>query len=629
MKPAAQRLWLVTALVAVTALVYADVRHFPFINWDDGEYVFANPHVLSGLSSQTLAWAWTSHVADNWHPLTMLSHSLDVEWFGMDAGWHHISSLVLHSVNTALVFLIMMRATSAAGASLFVAAIFGLHPLHVESVAWVSERKDVLSTLFVLGSILSYLRYSHQPSALQYAATLLLFVLALLSKPMVVTMPVLLLLLDYWPLRRWGHAAQARRWQELLLEKLPFVLASVALGLVTLGAQSSSVAGLDALDLETRIMNAGVGYLGYLQHTFWPVGLSAFYPMRPIPPTTGIMAVLAVIGLAGVTLWQAPRRPYLFVGVWWFLIALAPVIGIVQTGEQARADRYMYVPLIGISTACAWGAREVIARWPVSRTPILAAAALAIVGSAFLTSQQVQHWSSSEALWTAAIRASSPNYRAEEKLGEALREQGRFDDAVARYSNAIRFAPPSSPRYEAMMRNNLGIVEGRRNNHTAAAEHFALAVALTPDFSEARSNLGAALSTLGRPAEALPHLEAAARLTPESVEVHVVLGGALAALRRHEEAAAAFARAIALDPKHASARANRGVQLAQVNRMPEAIAELQLAIREDPRQPAWHYALGVIFLNAGQVDHARTQMTLALRIDPGYSAARSVLESLK
>ncbi|HEX4565964.1 MAG TPA: glycosyltransferase family 39 protein, partial [Vicinamibacterales bacterium] len=402
------------ALVALTLLVFSSVRHFDFVNWDDQLYLTENATVQAGLSWSNVRWALTTTHSPYWHPLTWMSHMLDVTLFGMDAGWHHVTSLLIHVASTLLLFALLRRMTRETGKSAFVAAIFAIHPLHVESVAWLAERKDVLSTFLLFVTMWMYVRYVERPGVARYAAIVIAYGLALMAKPMVVTLPFVLLLLDVWPLRRSGSPAR------VLLDKLPLLALAIGVSVATLLVQRNvgAVAGLNALPVGARVANGLVGYVTYLWKASWPTRLAAFYPLHAYPAWVPALAGAVLVVLTAFAFSQRRERPYVLVGWLWFIITVAPVIGLLQSGEQATDDRFMYVPLIGLSLIAAWGGRDLLARIWLGRTAV-AATGFAIVGACAVTSYaQTSYWSDSLTLWRHAADVTGGNYVAYEKIAE-------------------------------------------------------------------------------------------------------------------------------------------------------------------------------------------------------------------
>ena len=647
-------------LVVLVVAVYSPAFSFPFVNWDDAEYVTANAHVATGLSWANLKYAFTTQVAGNWHPLTMLSHMVDVQLFGLDAGWHHLVNVVFHGATTIALFLLLRGTTGSIGRSAFVAALFAVHPLHVESVAWVSERKDVLSTFLALLAMAAYAGYVRQQTWGSYVAALAFYCLALLSKPMVVTLPVLLLLFDLWPLRRVVSPGDFRSWWILVREKLPFLLAALATSLITLATQGKALAGFDVLPLTRRLSNAIAGYGFYLLKTVWPHPLAAFYPMGdpPVASLVSLVAAFAVLSAGAVRL--SRRAPFLTVGWFWFLIALLPVSGLLQAGEQAAADRYMYLPIVGLFVIAAWSSEFVSVPW----RRVMPAIGVALVLACAVTAKaQVRTWADSQTLWRHAISVTSGNYIAYEKLGDAQRDLGVLDDARRNYEQAITLAPPNSPKYLAIIYNSLGIVAEQQGRAADALASFERAAPLNPDFAEARSNLGAALAKSGRVEEAAEHFLAAVSLTPESAEsvvglagvrltqgrneealklyqqavalqpdlaeAHAGIGSAAAALGRNDEARAALQQALRLKPTLTSARVRLANLLVRSGQIDDAIQELQRAIAADPRQASWHYGLAILLIERNRLEEARQELHATLELQPGHVEAQQALSRIR
>ena len=611
----------------VTTVVYAPVRDFALVNWDDPSYITENPMVLSGLTWQSVRWAFTTTHSPYWHPMTWLSLLADVSVFGQNVGGYHVTNLLIHVCTSVLVFLLLRRMTRAVGPSAFVAAIFAVHPLHVESVAWIAERKDVLSTLFWALTIWTYVSYTIRPGWRPYAGMLGLFGLALMSKPMVVTLPLVLMLLDWWPLGRFGEVPASR----LLLEKAPLLAMAATVSALTVIVQRrvGAVAGLDALPIGLRIANAIVSYVVYIWNTIWPTGLAAFYPLRPYP-WWGVAAAAIALMAGTVTAFAVRERaPYLFMGWLWYIVTLAPVIGLTQTGEQARADRFMYVPIIGLLIVVAWTVRSwLISRATAARRVGYLACAL-VLASAVAARAQVNTWSDSLTLWRHAIAVVPGNYIAFQNLGEALRDRGRLDDALTSTRQAFAYMPPNSPGLVAMLHNDVGLVLARQGRTADAANEFAEAVRLIPRFAEAHNNLGDALAAQGRLADAAGHFQLAADLKPDLIEAQVGLGDTLLKAGRPAEAVPHFKAALAQNPQLAEAHDGLGAALAMLGNDQDAMAEYDLALRLRPDLPAVHLNIAVMLIRQGRIDDARQQLLTALSIDPHYEQARQVLARIR
>jgi protein O-mannosyl-transferase len=622
--------WILAALIVIVGGTYAPVAQFGFVNWDDPQYVSENLHVLNGLNWNSLRWAATSEVAGNWHPLTMVSLMLDVSLFGLSPGAQHLVNVVFHLGATLLLFIALRAMTGAARPSAFVAAMFGVHPLHVESVAWISERKDVLSTFFVMAALCAYAWYARAQTWTRYLTMLALYCLALLAKSMVVTLPAVLLLLDGWPLRRAGLAWQDRRaWLRLVVEKVPMLVAALVVGVLTISAQGWSVAGVGALPFSSRMANALMGYGRYVVKTAWPASLSPFYPLEVYPAT---LVVLVAVAFAGATLGAiraAHKWPFLLTGWLWFVITLLPVCGLVQTGEQAIADRYMYFPIVGLLVAIAWTADALRQSYRLRGAALPAAAAVLVVASAIVARGQVAIWADSQSLWRHAINVNDRNYRAHEKLGDALRDAGALDAAAASYRRALELGPANSPKNQAIVRNGLGIVLVSQGKTSDAISQFAEAVRLDPDFSEARINLGAALANAGRIDEAAQHYSEAVRLSPNSAEARLGLAGVRLLQGRAEEAWRVYTETIALAPNMAEAHAGLAGAAAALRRPDQVYASLAEAIRLKPGLASAHVRLANQLAADGRVNEAAQQLREALSIDPNQPAWREALARLE
>ncbi|OFV99028.1 MAG: hypothetical protein A3H28_08010 [Acidobacteria bacterium RIFCSPLOWO2_02_FULL_61_28] len=587
--------------MAATVALYAPVRHFEFVTWDDPNYITENPHVQGGLTWASVLWALTTSDPPYWHPLTWLSHMLDVQVFGLNAGGHHLPNVLLHIGNAILLFGLLHWMTGALGRSAFVAGLFAFHPLHVESVAWVSERKDVLSTLFGMLTLWAYVSYARQPRRGRYLVVLLLFALGLMTKPMLVTLPFMLLLLDVWPLGRvrfdfahhrslrsgpgGGSVWAALRGQRsvvlrLVREKLPLLVLAVASSLVTfvIQEQVGAFGELGVRPWDLRLQNAVVSYLAYIGTMLWPEGLAAFYPYpQSLPAWQVVGSILVLIGVSVAVIRAARRHPYLPVGWLWYLGTMIPVIGLIQAGDQALADRFTYVPLIGLFIMVAWGIPELLARWPYRSIALPAAAGLTLLACAISSWNQVQYWKSSLTLWTRALDVTTGNYRAHHNLGLALAISGKGDEAIPYFSEAVRFKPDFAEAH-----NNLGSVLANQGKLDQAIVHFSEALRFKPDSAEAHYRLGLALARLGKGDQAIPHFSDAIRLQPDHAEAHYGLASALDDQGKIKEAIAEYTEAVRIRPDFAMAHNNLGVALANEGRVDEAIREFSEALRIQP-----------------------------------------------
>jgi Flp pilus assembly protein TadD len=569
-------LWVFALLTAAVFAAYWQTLHFGFVSFDDPAYVTDNVHVSAGVTWNGIVWAFTHSSAGNWFPLTWLSHMLDCQLFGPDAGLHHLTNVCIHVLATLLLYAVLRRITSARWPSAMVAALFALHPLHVESVAWIAERKDVLSAFFWMVTLWAYAKYVARPGPLRYALTLLAFCLGLMAKPMVVTLPLVMILLDYWPFARGLR----------IREKLPFLGLSAAVSVVTylVHREVAAVVSLDSLPIGPRIENALVSYAIYVGKVFWPTRLAVFYPY----PAGSLVwpAILAGLGLAAVTaaaLRAARQRPYLLVGWLWYLVTLAPVIGLIQAGRQARADRYMYIPMIGLSIALVWGAWEILQprpRWG-------AAIALGIAAAcATLTRAQAGYWQDSISLFQHAVDVTTDNFVARFNLAGLLGMRGENGEAARQLAEAVRIRPGFAPAHAGLAR--LLAKQGRTEE---ALAQLHTAAALQPGDANTHYLIGALLGSAGRAYEAVGELSEAVRLDPNDADARRDLGVSLATLGRLPEAAEAFGAAARLKPDDASARCNFGMALASLGRTREAIAQLSEAVRINPDNAAARAAL--------------------------------------
>jgi len=544
-------------LLLLTLVAYATVLRNGFVGWDDMTYVAENPHVLGGLSPAGLAWAFTSREQANWHPLTWLSHMLDVSLFGVAPWGHHLTSLLLHLTNTALLFAALRRLTRAPWPSLAVAALFALHPLHVESVASLGERKDVLSTTFWFAALWAYARYAERRSAPSYALVAVFFGLGLLAKPMLVSLPLTLLILDAWPLRR---ARQPAEMWPLVVEKLPLFAMSVASAVITWLAQRSYGGAMQQTPLAIRAATAVIGYFGYLQKTLWPSGLAAFYPYRPQPAAAEVLLKAVALALLTVAVVRFGRRhPWLPAGWAWYLVTLVPVIGLVRIGQQEMADRYTYVPLVGVFVMLAWGVADVVAH-ARPRTPargIAVAAAVIVAGTlAVCTARVAATWHDGVTLWGRALAVGGNSTVIQNNLGVGLQQAGRLPEAEAHYVEAIRL----EPRHQRAWRN-LGNVRFAQGRYAGAIEAYDAALRLDPADDQAQAALAKAQYDLANAAWRAGRLDAAiaayrdaVRLRPGDAGFHRALGMALAQQGHTGEAVGELRRSLAIEPANAAAR---------------------------------------------------------------------------
>ena len=563
-------------LALATLLVYLPAGTHPFVNYDDDDYITNNPPVKQGLTWAGLRWALTTWHASNWHPLTWVSHMADCSLFGLNAGAHHFVSVLLHAANAALLFLLLFRLTAALWPCAFIAALFAWHPLHVESVAWVAERKDVLSTFFALLSLLSYTRYAKESCRRSFWFAVLFLALGLMAKPMLVTLPFILLLLDHWPLRRTGSESPAA----LLREKIPFFLLAAAACVVTFLAQhhGAAVATLEKVSLAYRLENLPVAYAGYLSKIFWPANLSILYPLPKTISGLSVAAALAVLILISAGVWRARKdSPYGIIGWLWFLGMLVPVIGLVQVGDQALADRYTYFSATGIFLAVTFGAAALARRFHVPGALLTAVAAGILAACLALTAHQLRYWRDAETLFRHAIAVTGENETAQLNLGAALQSKGDWRDALTHYREALRLNARSY---------------------------------------EASSNIGKILYEQGQPAAALEYCVQAVQINPGRAALHNNLALVLAELGRFDEAIQECTLAIQLDPRYASPRFQIGKLLLKKGLGTDSIANLKEALTIEPdNYPMLVYVARVLASDENpQVRNGTEAVALAVRI---------------
>ena len=580
-------LLILVGLAVVTFGIYAQVIGHQFITFDDDSYIKENPVVNRGVTLAGLAWAFTTFHQANWHPLTWIAHMIDSQLFGMIAGGHLLVNALIHAANTLLVFWFLLRTTHARWPSALVAALFALHPLHVESVAWASERKDTLSTFFGLLSLIAYTRYAEAPSIRRYAWTAVTLALGLLAKSMLVTWPFVMLLLDYWPLGRFDVTSRrevATKVWLLVREKLPLFALVAASAVITLLAQShgGAVRTFTEAPIPLRLSNALVSYAKYLLLAFWPNDLAVFY-LPEVPSIWQIIgAALLLIAITAFCLFQRKLQPYLIVGWLWFLGTLVPVIGLVQVGAQAMADRYFYVPSIGLFIAIVFGLADIAERRRVAPWLTAALANVVLLVLATLTNAQIHLWSDSLTLFKHALKVDGPSVTVEDNLGSAMHRSGQLDEAVPYLEKALEMKPDD---YLALL------------------------------------TMGVTRFYQGRVPEAIEYGEAAIRSEPKSPRAHNLLGMALEKQNRNEAALDEMRRASELDPKDGEIRNNLGLALVRLGRIPEAIDQFREAVRLDLKNAPAHANLGWALLGSGKVRESIPEFEAALRLNPEFKAA--------
>jgi protein O-mannosyl-transferase len=677
------------ALTVLALLVFAPVGRYDFVLYDDPDYVRENPRVRHGLTLANVLWAFTTTHAANWHPITWLSHMFDCHVFGVDPGLHHLVNVGFHAANAVLVFLVLLRLSRRIWPAAIVAALFTVHPLHVESVAWISERKDVLSTFFGLGTLWLYCSYVRHSVWWRYCLICIVYALSLMAKPMLVTLPAVLLLLDFWPLGRLTSARpaalrrddgashrQARRARtarregaraaaranvpghlgrahtasvvSLVIEKLPLLILAVGSSIMTVIAQheSGAIAPLSDVSLWWRLPNAVVAYGTYLVRTAWPSGLTIFYPR---PPTIPVWEIVASVALLALVSWVSIRfrstRPHLLVGWLFYLLTLAPVIGLVQAGDQATADRFTYVPLLGVFIMIAWSVADLVATRPQLLLPSAVVGAAVLSAYATIASAQVRYWRDTTSLFNRALQVTARNHVAHNALGFALAEEGRLADAEQHFREAITVAPGFAPAHlnlgrvlsatrrfpeaESAFRAvlhlqphssaahlNLARILLERGQLTDAQNHYERSLAQIPQAADAHRELGIVFERLGRAVDARQQYELAITLNPQLSEAHNDLGLLLMNNVQSDEAAAHFRDAIRIDPNNAEAHSNLGMALDMAGRSNDALGHYEDSLRLAPANADTHYNYGAALASLGDLDRAAREYWEALRLQP-------------
>ena len=634
-------------LVIAVLLVFGRTMQHEFVNFDDQQYFYANPQVQHGLTWSGVAWAFQSTYAANWHPLTWLSLMLDVELFGPGPAGPHLTNVILHAASTVLLFLLLRRMTGAHWRSALVAGLFGLHPLHVESVAWVSERKDVLSGLFFMLTLLMYVQYVQgvtggkwqvpgteaataapdtsrvtRHTSFFYGLALLFFTLGLMSKPMLVTVPFVLLLLDYWPLQRFEPStlsAQHSTIRHLIWEKLPFLALAAMSCVVTYLVQcrGETMVPLANLPPVFRMANGLLAYVSYLGKAFWPVELAVFYPL---PTKLSVVAVIGagvvLLGTTAAVIWRARREPWLATGWFWYLGMLVPVIGLVQVGGQSIADRYTYIPYIGLFMMLCWSVPHWVIQQRIFKMVACVTAGVVLAACAWRSGIQVGYWKNSETLFRHALEVTQDNGLAHCSLGIALGQAGRYEEAIEQYEQVLRIKPDNFDAH-----HNLAGTLARLGRVAEAIGHWEQALQIKPDCAEAHYDLGIALEQAGKPDNAIGHYEQALWFKPDYAEAHYQLGLLLAARGRAAEAGEHFSKALEIKPDFAEAHNTLGTVLAQQGQVAEAIGHFQKAIEVKPRFAEAHNNLGNALANQGRYAEAIEHYQQALETKPDYAEA--------
>jgi tetratricopeptide (TPR) repeat protein len=613
-----------TVLAALVVCAFLPVLRQGFLSYDDGDYVTANTHVQSGLTLNGFQWAFSTVAAGNWHPLTWLSHMLDCQLYSLQPWGHHLTSLLLHAADTVLVFLVFRYMTRANGRSFVVAALFGLHPMHVESVAWVAERKDALSTLFFLLTLWAYAAYVRAaPRSFRsrqfYCSALVLFALGLMSKPMLVTLPFVLILLDYWPLGRFGPSTPNHQLSticRLLLEKMPFFLLAVAASGVAFIAQKNQGAMAYNIPSDFRLGNALVAYWRYLGKLVWPSGLSILYPFPDHPWPGGLVTMAGLcLGVVTVTvLVLGSRRGYLPVGWFWFLGTLVPVIGVVQVGAQSMADRYVYIPSIGFFVMLTWGLCGFLQPSRYGTAAAGALAAGAILGCLAATRQELTYWQDGETLFRRALAVTAPNSVSLDALGAELLSNKRWDESIPLFQQAIKLTPEYAAAHLYLGAAFIG-----KHRFDDALVQFQEVIRTDPGSAEAHAGLGTIFFNQGRLDGAISEYEASLKIRPEDAVTHRNLAISLTQAQLWAEAANEYEQTLTLNPGDAASRIRLAWVLFRGGQMNRAIEECQRAVRFDPDNADAHNTLGQLLTQAGRMDEAIKEYTEAIRLNPNLA----------
>lgn len=591
--------WTCIFLVSVTFGIYYQASDHDFINFDDPSYIINNPHVNTGLNIINITWAFTSIHASNWHPVTWLSHMLDIEFFGLDPKGHHIVNVIFHLINTLLLYFLLFGTTKSHWKSSLVAALFALHPLHVESVAWIAERKDVLSAFFFFITLILYDLYVKSPSLGRYILALITFSFGLMSKPMLVTLPFILLLFDYWPLQRLSflkinqyiHPTTENKNNnkfllKIIMEKLPFLALSAISCIITYYAQSRGgvVAKTIVVPISFRILNSLVAYVNYIFKTILPLNLSVIYPLPDtITILQGVASGLFLAIISTIYIRMGRRHPYLIVGWLWYIGMLVPVIGLVQVGRQSMADRYTYLPLTGLFIIAVWGVPSITHKWRYRDRILSIISGLFLLTYSVFTWFQLGYWNNSVVLFRHATQVIPKNYVAYNLLGSTYTQSGMLDEAIFNFSEVLRIYPADE---EAI--TGIGVALAKKGDLAGATPYFRKAVNLEPNSAECQSNLGFALSQQGQGEEGIRHLLEAVRLqpgNPKNAEIHFHIATSFAALGDIDQSIDHFVKAIQIKPDFVEAHYNLGVAFAKQGKWDQAIASFSMAIQLKPDLP--------------------------------------------
>ena len=607
--PRKQKLIVYIALTVVTLAVFWQVNHYDFINIDDNIYVTGNSHIQSGITLDGIRWAFSSTYAEFWHPLTWLSLMFDYQLYGLNAGGYHLTNLILHILSALLLFWLFNRMTGTIWRSAFVAALFALHPLHVESVAWISERKDVLSVFFWMLTLCLYVYYTEKPVIKRYLPVVFFFACGLMSKPLVVTGPVIMILLDYWPLRRF-ELRKSDLMLRQLREKIPFFVLSAVFSMITLYAQHKP--SQEYLPLGSRLANDPVSFMIYLEKTFVPNHMAVFYPFSFQLPAWQVWgSVFLLLFISVIVIMSMRRLPYLFTGWLWYVITLLPVTGIIQARNFSMADRYTYLPLIGIAVMLAWGIPPLIKNEDMRKKILFPASIAALAILAVLTWHQCGYWKNSIDICNHALQVTKDNYLAHINLGSALFDEGKTEEAIAHYSEAISIMPNIILSY-----NKRGIAYAKLGRHQRALEDFNKAISLKPDDAISYNCRGNAYAELGQYQMAIEDYNKTIRLKPDNADAYNNRGTIYTKLGQYQMAIEDFNNAIRLKPDNAAAYNSRGAIFIKFGQYQMAIEDLNKAIRLKPDDADAYNNRGTIYTKLGQYQMAIEDFNNAIRLKP-------------
>jgi len=625
-------------LILAIIIAYGQVKNFDFVGFDDQDYVTENKQVQKGLTVEGIRWAFTIFHAANWHPLTWLSHMLDCELYGLNPMGHHWTNLIFHMVNSILLFIVLELMTGAMWRSAFVAALFALHPLHVESVAWVSERKDVLSTFFGLLMIFSYDRYVKIRSLKNYLLVIIFFCLGLMSKPMLVTFPFVLLLLDFWPLKRFNYKNdylfQSERTAHydfkgiyrLILEKIPLFIPVVISCILTYFAQKSdgAVQELVHLSIKSRIANALVSYVNYVLKMFWPSKLAVFYPHpgETLPVWQIFGAACLITCACFLAIRAAKKYPYIVIGLFWYLGTLVPVIGLIQVGEQAMADRYTYIPLIGLFIIATWGALDIFEKWHYQKKHLILFAMIILSALTARTIFQIRHWKNGVTLFEHAVKVTKNNYKAHNNLASALHPID-LDRAIFHYKEALRI----HPKYVTAL-CNLGLALYKKGNYEEAALYFTKALNIDPQKTDTRMDLANIFFLQAKHEKAISEYREILKIDPKNALAHYNMAYMLSVQKKIDEAEYHYKETLRINPKHEKTHYNLGDIKIKQGKIKEAFAHFAEVIKINPDNVQAYNKIGLILFKQGKLKKAGLFFSKALKIDPDCSEARNNLEIL-